>query len=420
MSGPVTLLAAGIDHTTAPLALRERLAIGPHRLGHALEILREHGGCREAAVLSTCLRTDLHLVHPRGDPATLLTEITGVAGEDVARHLRVWRGPEEVARRLMRVAAGLESIVLGESQILHQVKAAYQAATGHGATGPLLSALFERALAAGRRVRRETAIGEGSVSIPALAIRLAEQRIGPLRGRPAVLIGTGEMARLAATHLAARGARLTVVSRRLIERARVLAAEVGASAQPFESDLGFCREADLVVTATSASHTLAGRETLARLLAERREPLILIDLAVPRDIDPDAASVPGLTLIDIGHLERLGESHMERRAEAAQQASEIVEAEVRGFVLWCQSLEVAPTIQALRTHLETLCRREIDRLAGDDRQAREAMERLGHALVGKIAHRPIALLRHEGQRGDGQKVVALIREIFDLPRPPTG
>lgn len=404
-NGRNTLRMIGVDHRTSPLAEREALALGRHRVGAALDLLRRESGCREVCIVSTCLRTEVYAFG--GHPDLGLLGACSGAGVACA-------GPTDVARRLFRVAAGLESLVLGESEILGQVKQAYQIAAGHGATGPILSGLFERALASAKRVRSRTALGAGAVSMPSLAVQMAEDAVGPLANRVAVVLGTGDMARVAAQRLVERRARVHIASRRLLERARALAAEVGAEPRAYDDGLDLCTGADAVVCATAAPHVIAERSVLAALQARRGDrPLFVADLSVPRAIHPAAADVPGLMLVDVDGLQAASEANRLARRTAAEAAEAIIEDDVRAFARWWHGLDVAPAIQALHAHLERLRTGELARIAPG--AGRESLDRLSRALVAKIAHHAIEHLKREAAAGRAQAAAARVRAMFGLP-----
>jgi glutamyl-tRNA reductase len=412
---PPALAAVGLDHRSAPLSLRERLALSPDRVHQALAALRPAAESGEICVLSTCLRTEIYSRGAESDLADLMAALTGVVRSDFEDCLQRWEGPRDVAGRLFRVAAGLESFVLGEAQILRQVKDAYRIASGQESTGPTLSHLFEGALALGRRVRRETGIGAGNVSIPSLAVRMAEERLGPLRGRRAVILGTGKMARIAAKHLAERECHLEILSSRTFHRACELAEEVGGSAIVFAEDLSFCRRADLIVCATFAHHTLLGAAALERAVADREgPPLLLIDLSMPRAVDPEAARVAACRLVNLDDLERAATANRQSRQEAAGQALAVVEEGVEEFVQWWNEREVVPTIRALFDHLERVRLREVARFAGKADGCGESLDHLSRALMAKVAHGPVTRLREEAARGDPSALASLIREMFRL------
>jgi glutamyl-tRNA reductase len=376
--------------------------------------LRTEHGCEEVFVLSTCLRTEILTVGGEG-VAQALARVTGLDETEFLPAMREWESPGEVAEHLFRVASGLESIALGETQVLGQVKEAHQAALALQALGPVLSQLVERALAVGGEVRCKTTLGTGIVSIPSLAAHMARHALGSIEGARAVIIGTGKMAMLAARHLGEAGAQLVVVSRRDRARAESLVAEAGGEAGEFSPDLAFCRGADLILCATNATDVIIDPVNLAGIMeGSRQTPLLLVDLCVPRAIDPAAAEVPGCRLINLDSMRTRCEAARRRREEALAQAEPLIRRAVGEFEAWWSARSVAPTIRALLSRLERLRLAELNRVIGKERAGEEKVEILTRALMTKIAHGAISHLRRSAAEGDAERTVALVHEIFQL------
>jgi glutamyl-tRNA reductase len=388
---PTRVLAVGVSHRHAPLELRERLYLAD---GHAVELAKELGG----VVLSTCNRTEVYVVG--GDPVRAREELQRRSGLDLAGVLAVWEGGEAV-EHLFRVAAGLDSLVPGEAQILGQVRVAYEAALGAGATGPVLNRLFEDALHTGKRVRTEARLAEMPESVAASAVELAAKTLGGLDGKRALLFGAGKMSELAARDLRARTVDV-VVSSRTLESAQELAERVGGRAAPFDAVAVELTGADLVISATRCPYPILHAEAVQ----PRTRPLVLVDIAVPRDLDPEIAKVEGCTLFDI---DALG-GGLVGREEDVREAERIVAEEASRFAEWRRSRGAAPAIAALRRHAEEIRAEELaraePRLADLSERERKAVETLTAQIVNKLLHVPTVRAKESGSEP--------LRELFAL------
>ncbi len=327
------LLALGVSHKTAPLDLRERLALTEGRAAGVLRELTDAAGIHEAAAISTCNRTELYLVV--SDPVEaestglgVLTREAEIRPTELLGHLYSLRA-EEAARHLLRVTAGLDSMILGEAEVQGQVKRAYELALVEGATGPILNRLFRGALAAGGRAREETGIGEKGVSIPSVAVELARRALGDLSERRVLVVGAGETAELVARALVARGVHTVFVANRHYDRAIGLAQRFGGGAVRFEELPEQLAEADIVVTATNSPHHIVERDGLAQVMAGRERPLLAIDIAVPRDIEPTCREVAGVSVHDIDDVQQIVERNASGREAEATKAEQIIEVELR-------------------------------------------------------------------------------------------
>ena len=392
------LLLVGTSHRLAPIEVRERVALDPdgeaalaHRLGE--------GG--EAVCLSTCNRTELYLAASdtdvAGDRATAeLAELGGIPRAELEPYL--YRLEEEAAAsHLFRVAAGLDSLIPGEGEIQGQVRSAYE----RGAVGPLLDRLFRHALHAGKRVRSETAIGESPASVASAAAALAAQVFGDLAGRRILVIGAGKVGELAARNLVKRGAELSFVVNRTVDRASSLAERFGGSALPLESVEQELSHADIVVSSTSARDQILVREQVERVLPVRKgRPLLLVDLAVPRDIDPGIKDLHGCFLYDIDDLQAVVEESLSGRRGEATRAEAIVAAEGERFSEWLASRDSVPAIASLRDRAEAIRLSELAKASGrlsdlSDGE-RHAVESLTNQIVNKLLHQPIMRLKEAG------------------------
>jgi glutamyl-tRNA reductase len=413
------LALAGVSHHRAPLELRERVAIDQAAAGALARALASGGGLCEAVVLSTCNRTELYLAseQERGVEELADRALLELAGDDAASLASVaYRlADESAALHLFRVAAGLDSLVPGEGEILGQVREAFEA----GATGPLLDRTFRMALHAGRRARVETAIGESPASVPAAAAALAEQVFDGLAGRRVVLVGAGRTSELTARNLRSRGATVTAVVNRSIDRAERLATQLGAVALSLEDLDHALVDADIVVASTSApGFVLTAAGLAASLRARRGRPMLLVDLAVPRDVDPSLASIDGCFVYDVDDLEAVVESSLQGRRAEAVQAERIIAAEAERFRAWQASLAVVPAIASLRAHAEEIRAAELARVEGRlDRlpdAERDVVDTVTAQIVNKLLHLPTVRMKEAAVTPDGLLYADVVRHLFGL------
>jgi glutamyl-tRNA reductase len=422
------LLLLGTSHKTAPLALRERVALTDARADAFLRRLAGRPEIREAVVLSTCNRTELYVVV--GDPVDAETTLLGMLARQAGlRPTELLDGIYalrncDAARHLYRVTSGLESMIVGEAEVQGQVKRAYEAALAARTTGPLTNKLFRAALATGKRVRTRTAIGAGGASVASVAVDAARGALGDLAARHVLIVGAGETAELTARALSEQGVSTIFVANRRRERALALAKRFGGSTIAFDALPGALERADIVVASTASPHAIMGAEELALVTGARGgRPLLLLDLAVPRDIDPECAGLPGVTLVDIDGLQaQVARTHSARRIEA-RRAEGIIEEEIHGFAGWLGSLEVLPTIAALREQADRLVAELLaeneprwESLSARDRERVEAMLR---AAVKRLLHEPTQRVR--ALAGDRRHArLSLLRELFGLDEQPAG
>jgi glutamyl-tRNA reductase len=417
------LIALGVSHRTADLELRERLALTEGRAVGVLGELVESEFVHEAAAISTCNRTELYLFS--ADPVEAETLALGVLARgaeirptELVESLYSLRGTD-AARHLYRVAAGLDSMILGEAEIQGQVKRAYELALVEGATGPVLNRLFRGALAAGKRARTETAVSERGVSIPSVAVELAQRALGDLADREVLLVGAGETAELTARALAARGVETIFIANRHHNRAIGLAQRFGGRAVRFDELPARLEDADIVVSSTNSPHHIVEREELEVVMRARDgRPLLVIDLAVPRDIEPGCRSVPGVTVHDVDDVQTIAERNASGRAAEARRAERVIESELGRFEGWIGSLEVVPTIAALRRRADEVVRRVLAENEGRWESIsdadRERLEALAGAIASRMLHEPtLRLKRGAGEEGSYATVSAL-RELFGL------
>jgi len=414
------IVVVGLNHETAPVSVREALAFPKERLVEALERLRQEAGLGEAMILSTCNRVEIYgrSAEPCGDAvAAFLARYHGRAASEIEAHLYRLEG-EAAVRHAFRVAASLDSMVLGEPQILGQVREAYETAEKAGSLGSVLNALRNRSISAARRARSETAIGRNAVSVSHVAVELARKIFGELRDRSVLLVGAGKMSQVAARQMVQSGARASVLGGRTFEKAEQLAAALGGRAAPFESLRSELVRADIVISGTGAPGVVIGREDVEAAQAARRgRPLFLIDIAVPRDIAADAGRVSGVFLYDLDDIKHVAEANLRERKKEASAAEAILEQEIREFLDWRRSLEVVPVLVELRRRADEIRRAEIDkarrRLGPLTPEQESALEAATSAIVNKLLHGPTVHLKQ--MAGNGQpEHVGLIRKLFGL------
>jgi glutamyl-tRNA reductase len=410
----------GVNHKTAPVEVREQLAISDKRLADALRQLMGISGVREAMILSTCNRVEVlaHTANGSADLRQFLREHFGLEPSSYEPHLYEYRENDAV-RHVFRVASSLDSLVVGEPQILGQVKEAYATARAAGTVQSHLDLLLTRAFAVAKRVRTETAVGSSSVSIASVAVELAERIFGSLQGKQVCLVGAGKMSEIAARHLLARGAGPIFVANRTYERAQILAQRFGGSAIRFDELYEHCEQADIVITSTGAPVTIFRREHGERFLSRRRNrPMFFIDIAVPRDVDPEMNKLDGIFIYDIDDLQEAAASHAAERSKEAERAEKIIEDEVGRFHARVQSLHVVPAIVSLQDYVETIRQAELDRVRGRLGQLspdqEHALETLTHGIVNKILHTPITRLKSAAAGPEVTTLVDAFKKIFNL------
>lgn len=412
------LVVVGLSHHTAPLALRERLAAPRDRLP---ELLRALTGAvfDEAVMVSTCNRVELYGVSsdPSRATAAAHAHLRERSGEDLDGVVYVHRGADAV-RHAFRVASSLDSMVVGEPQILGQFKEAYETAADTGTVGTLLGRCFTRAFAVAKRVRSETGIAEGTVSVSSIATSLAKKIFGELEGRRVLLLGAGEMGEAAGRSLAGSGARLVVVNRSP-EKALALARDLGGSAIGYEQLAAELVSVDVVICSTSSPSYVLTHDLMKGVVkARRHRPLFAIDIAVPRDVDPRVGNLENVFLYDVDDLQKVAQENIDARRKSADAAERIVEIEVSEFEFWRRSLELTPTIVALRKRIEETLRTELERtlprLGPVDDKQRQVLERMTSAMANKLLHGPLTQLKGTSGEPEGAALIAAVRSLFEL------
>jgi glutamyl-tRNA reductase len=422
------LLVLGISHKTAPVGVRERLALTDGQTERLLHELIALDDVHEAAAVSTCNRAEAYLVV--GDPVraesellTRFAELSRIRPIELAGLVYSPRNCD-AARHLYRVVSGLDSMIIGEYEIQGQVRRSYEHARRLGTTGPLLSRLFEAALRTGKRVRSETRIAERRTSVASVAVDLAAGVVGALEDRDVVIVGAGETAELTAQALVARGVQTLFVSNRHADRAASLAERFGGRVGSLDALPDQLRAADIVVTSTASPHPVIERDALEDVMRRRRaegddRPLVLIDIAVPRDVDPDCAAVEGVAVYDMDDLQAVVARNLADRGEEAERATGIVEEEILRFARWMGQLDVTPTIADLRGRANQIVDAVVAENAGrwESASADDLVraERLARTVVQRLLHEPTVRLKHRD--GDAHGQIELLRELFGLDDP---
>jgi glutamyl-tRNA reductase len=423
----------GLSHRTAPVEIRERLSIPEQSMEASLQQLRSDEQVLEASILSTCNRLEIYalLRHPEEGISAVgafLGSVAGLEVEDLTPHLFIYHHEEAIAH-LLRVSAGLDSLVLGEGQILSQVKKMVRLGQEYRSVGPILNRLLNQAVSTGKRVRSETRLGTGAVSISSAAVELAQLKVGQARGldelvaldqEQVAVVGAGRMARLLLQHLLAKGCRGVVLLNRTVERAEQLACDfpqLPVQCRPL-SELDHCLSTcSLVFTSTGAEQPIIDRQLLEGL--NRRSSLMLIDIGVPRNISDDASELDGVQRFDVDDLQEVVARNQEARREMAAEAEGLLREEAQLFLEWWDGLEAVPLVNRLRTHLEDIREQELQKALsrmGPDLSARErkVVEALSKGIINKILHTPVTRLRSPQPRSQRHQAMKVLQELFEL------
>jgi glutamyl-tRNA reductase len=424
------LIVVGLSWRTAPVSVRERLAFPDAEIADALGELIGSDDLAEAVILSTCNRVEVYAATPRAAPASAretaaarvrsyLARSRGIHAEELADHIYE-HGAGDAVRHIFKVAASLDSMVVGESQILGQLKAAYGRSVGAGATGAVLSRCLERSFRVAKRVRSETEIARGAANISSVAVELAVRVFGELAGKSVLLLGAGKMSALAARHLRSSGANQILVSNRSPERAAELAAEVEGEARAWEQLADLLAASDVVISSTGSKQPILTRKLLKQAVKKRRyRPLLIVDIAVPRDAEAAVASLDGVYLFDIDDLEKVVAENLRLRGREASAGLQIIEAEALDFESWMRGQTIGPTIAMLRRHFIAVANAEAERAAAalaraqDPAEREELARRLADRIAKKLLHAPMMALKSDGVE-DVAELARLARTLFDL------
>lgn len=417
------LLLTGVSHNTAPVEVRESLAFRAEDLPRALQDLRSRAGVNEALILSTCNRVEITVttedsIDPQSTVDLFLTDHRPVPADGIGPHVYRYEGREAI-HHLFRVAASLDSMVVGEPQILGQLKVAYTAAKDAGAVCGWLDGLLTRAFGVAKRVRSETGIGQMAVSVSYAAVELARKIFGSLAGRTVMIVGAGKMSELAARHLRRSGASHVFVTNRTHDRAMEMARLFQGTPVEYDRFHATLPEVDILIASSAAPHYILNKEEMQRVIAARRnKPAYLIDLAVPRNIDPSVNDVANVFLYDIDDLQEVVNANLRERMKEAERAETLVSEEVERMMARLKVVEITPTIVGLQEQLEQIRSAEIEkarrRYGPFTPQQEEALEAATRAIINKVAHGPISELRVQAVKPDGAHAVALIKKVFHL------
>lgn len=413
------LLAFGLNHTTAPLAVRERAALVTEHLESAVRDLAARDGVREATILSTCNRTEIYCRLNTRDPGLISRWMCSYSGlDDDAIRQAVYDYPDDAAvKHAFRVASGLDSMVLGESQILGQMKDAFAVAHKAGTTGKILNRLFQHTFSVAKQVRTDTAVGANAVSVAYAAVDLARRIFSKLSEQTVLLIGAGETIELVARHLVESDVRHIIVANRSIERAESLAQRISSEAISLSEIPARLHEADIVVASTASTLPILGKGAVERAASKRRrKPMFMVDLAVPRDIEPEVGSLRDVYLYTVDDLAQVVDRNVDARREAAVEAEKIIDLQVVRFMRWMKSLDSVPTIREFRQEIDMMRNRELEQAmkrleSGAD--PAEVVERLAWNLCRKFSHVPSHALREADETGNRQMIAAM-RALFGL------
>ncbi|MEW8511984.1 MAG: glutamyl-tRNA reductase [Candidatus Thiodiazotropha sp.] len=415
----MSIIALGLNHKTAPVDIREKVTFGPDIIAGALRSLQENPAVEETVILSTCNRTELYCSLSQEDHEPLadwVSNFHGLSEDRITPYLYSHFGLDAV-KHLLRVSCGLDSLVLGEPQILGQVKSAFQTATDAGTTGKMLFKLFQHAFTAAKQIRTDTAIGNSPVSVAFAAVSLAKQIFSELSEQTALLIGAGETVELAARHLSQNGIGRIIVANRTVERAHTLAAQFDGYAIALTELSGHLAEADIVISSTASPLPVLGKGSVESALKERRHrPIFMVDIAVPRDIEPEVADLSDIYLYTVDDLDEVIQENMRSREEAAEQAEEIIDHYVGEYMGWLRSLDAVGLIQDYRNYAERL-RDEVMQKAlgqlGRGKPPEEVVQFIAHTLTNKLLHTPSTQMRQAGFNGQVELLEAA-NTLFQL------
>ena len=419
------IIVVGLSHKTAPVDVREKLSFPEATVPDALKTLMGYEGIRESLILSTCNRVEIYAAvqdSARGveQIKKFIADYHKLSREALERSLYIHADSQGV-RHLFRVASSLDSMVVGEPQILGQIKDAFDISLKSKTTSAVLNKLMKKAISVAKRVRTETKIAESAVSISFAAVELARKIFGDLEGKAVMLLGAGEMAELAARHLLNNGVKTIMVANRTFERAVELAKEFNGSAVRFEDFPSEMVMADILICSTGASHYVVKHDIVSRAVKDRRhKPIFMIDISVPRNIDPDVNNIDNVYLYDIDNLQGVVTANVQGRQKEAEKAEEIITQEVETYLQWERSLDAVPTIVDLREKVEDIRKRELEKtlcqMNGISDEQRNAVEALSTAIVNKIVHAPIVVLKQAASNPESGDLCSFARKLFNLDK----
>ena len=418
----MALIVAGVSHATAPIEVREKLAFNPREAVQTLSSLRSGRLMREGVVLSTCNRTEIYAVAEGDDVVDRIAELYAQRlGEGAAQYMYV-HSEREATTHLFSVAAGLDSMILGEAQILGQVKEAWEQSRSE--SGPILNRMFQSALLAGSRAREETGIGRGAASVSSAAVQLAKKIFGGLGGRRAMVLGAGDVAELALECLLSEGVRVAIVANRTHERARTLAERHGATAMHYDQCWDSLRDVDVLICSTAAPVPVVTLSRIGSAIDARGDrPLCILDIALPRDVDPEVGSRDNVFLYDLDDLRAAAAANLERREEDVPAARAVIAEEVQKFWDWVAGLAAVPVVREFRDEMDRLRSTELaaalKRIGPLSPEQADAIEQFSRSLMNKFLHEPSVRLKAAAANGRGLGVVDAARYLFALERKET-
>jgi glutamyl-tRNA reductase len=419
----MNLVIVGLNHKTSPIEIREKLSFPAHSIGEPLRKLTNSYGLNEGVILSTCNRVEVLAITSELEKGTwqikrFLSDFHSIPLEILDEHLYVHQG-EAAVKHLFRVAAGLDSMVMGEPQILGQVKDSYGYAVEHGTAGIIVNKLYHKAFQVAKRVRTETKIGESAVSISFAAVELARKIFGELAGKNCMLVGAGEMAELAARHLQSNGVREILVANRTYEKAVELVKCFSGTAIMFREFQHYLKNVDIVIASTASPNFIIKPDQILEVMKERRhKPMFFIDISVPRNVDPLVNNIDNCYVYDVDDLQGVVVANLQERHKEAEDAERIILEEIDKFYRWIKSLDVVPTIIALRQECDSIRKAEIARampsLQNLGPKEVKILEAMTTAIVNKILHHPVTHLKREANKIEGDLYIDTIRKLFDL------
>jgi len=422
----MNIVIVGLSHNTAPVEIREKIAFSATAMEAPLQQILELPSISEVVIVSTCNRVELYAISRQPDAAVVelkqfLADFHELNLEKLQDHLYDFEGTDAI-QHVLRVASSLDSMMIGEPQILGQIKTAYGYACEYKTVGLILNRFLRKAFSVAKRVRTETAIASNAVSVSFAAVELARKIFDSLENKTVMLIGAGEMCELAAKHFVNNGVSKVLVTNRTFSRAEKLAEEFGGVAVNFDNFQEQLHRVDIVLSSTGSPDYVLDAKKLKQVCKDRRyKPMFLIDIAVPRDIDPAANKLDSIYLYDVDDLQGVVQANMKERLKEAAKAELIINEEVGQFQTWLSTLEVKPTIVALRQQLEQVRRAEVQKtlssLNGLNDKERKAIESMTSAIVNKILHHPTHILKQTNSNGDGSLYVDAVRTLFDLTDP---
>lgn len=419
----MNLVIVGLNHKTSPVEIREKLSFPAQTIGEPLKKLTGHYGLNEGVILSTCNRVEVLAITSDMEKGVwqikrFLADFHSIPLEKLDEHLYVHCG-EAAVKHLLRVAAGLDSMVVGEPQILGQVKDSYSYAIEHNTAGVIVNKLYHKVFQVAKRIRTETRIGESAVSISFAAVELARKIFGDLSGKTVMLIGAGEMAELAAKHLINNGIKEIIVANRTYEKAVELVKGFGGTAIMFREFAHYLKNADIVIASTGATTFIIRPDMVQEVMRERKQkPMFYIDISVPRNIDPLVNNIDNAYVYDVDDLQGVVSSNIAERNKEAEAAERIIVEEIDNFYRWIKSLDVVPTIIALRQTCDQIRKAELARslpsLSALTEKDQKVLEAMTSAIVNKILHHPVTHLKKEANKVEGDLYIDTIRKLFDL------